>query len=52
MSAQGYLSIAYHVPVFNQSTFAGSIAILIPMHELGNQFLGKIKRGEPGKPGC
>ncbi|AHW62000.1 hypothetical protein FH5T_12985 [Draconibacterium orientale] len=49
MSAQGYLSIAYHVPVFNQSTFAGSIAILIPMHELGNQYLGKIKTRGTGQ---
>ncbi len=49
MSVQGYLSIAYHVPVFNGSTFMGSLAILIPMDELGRQYLGNIKTPETGQ---
>ncbi|WP_297090438.1 ATP-binding protein [uncultured Draconibacterium sp.] len=43
MSVQGYLSIACHVPVFENNTFAGSLAILIPMNNLGEQYLGNIK---------
>jgi PAS domain S-box-containing protein len=43
MSAQGFLAIALHVPVFNEKAFAGSLAILIPIDELGKLYLGKIK---------
>jgi PAS domain S-box-containing protein len=43
MSAQGYLAIAVHVPVFKEKTYAGSLAILIPIDEIGKLFLGKIK---------
>ncbi|HYX09764.1 MAG TPA: PDC sensor domain-containing protein, partial [Bacteroidales bacterium] len=43
MSAQGYLTIALHVPVFKDNKFAGSLAILIPMDELGKLYLGKIE---------
>ncbi|MDX8341119.1 ATP-binding protein [Draconibacterium sp. IB214405] len=43
MSVQGYLSIACHVPVFKDSTFVGSLAILIPMDKLGKQYLGNLK---------
>ncbi|WP_297097232.1 ATP-binding protein [uncultured Draconibacterium sp.] len=49
MSVQGYLSIAYHVPVFNGSTFVGSLAILIPMDELGKVYLGNIKTRGTGQ---
>lgn len=43
MSVQGYLAIAIHVPVFNGNTFKGSIAVLIPINKLGEQYLGNIK---------
>lgn len=48
MSAQGFLAIALHVPVFNKKTFVGSLAILIPMDELGKLYLGKIKNRKSG----
>jgi PAS domain S-box-containing protein len=43
MSAQGYLAIAMHVPVFNEKNYVGSLAILIPIDKLGEMYLGKIK---------
>jgi len=43
MSVQGYLAIALHVPVLKNDTFAGSLAILISIDELGKRYLGKIK---------
>ncbi len=43
LSAQGYLAIALHVPVFKDKVFAGSLAILIPIDELGKLYLGNIK---------
>lgn len=49
MSVQGYLSIAYHVPVFKDSTFVGSLAILIPMNALGKLYLGNIKTRGTGQ---
>ena len=48
MSAQGYLAIAMHVPVFKNKKFAGSLAILIPMDELGKLYLGKIENKKNG----
>ena len=49
MSVQGYLSIAYHVPVYSGSSFMGSLAILIPIDELGKQYLGNIKTQGTGE---
>ncbi|WP_303926029.1 ATP-binding protein [Draconibacterium sediminis] len=49
MSVQGYLCIAYHYPVFNESDFVGSLAILIPMHKLGELYLGNIKTRGTGQ---
>ncbi|WP_052671070.1 ATP-binding protein [Draconibacterium sediminis] len=49
MSVQGYLCIAYHYPVFNESDFEGSLAILIPMHKLGELYLGNIKTRGTGQ---
>ncbi len=48
MSAQGYLAIALHVPVYKDKTFAGSLAILIPIDELGKLYLGKIENRKNG----
>ncbi|WP_321346335.1 response regulator [uncultured Draconibacterium sp.] len=49
MSVQGYLSIAYHVPIFDKSKFKGSVAILIPMKQLGGLYLGNIKSRGTGQ---
>ncbi len=43
LSAQGYLAIALHVPVFKEKVFTGSLAILIPIDELGKLYLGNIQ---------
>ena len=43
MSAQGYLAIALHVPVFKEKEFVGSLAILIPINKIGKFYLEKIK---------
>jgi PAS domain S-box-containing protein len=43
MSAQGYLAIAMHVPVFDEKKFTGSLAVLIPIDKLGKLYPGKIK---------
>ncbi|HYQ59014.1 MAG TPA: ATP-binding protein, partial [Draconibacterium sp.] len=49
MALQGYLSIAYHVPVFNEGNFAGTLAILIPLHELGELYLANLKTRGTGE---
>jgi PAS domain S-box-containing protein len=47
MSVQGYPAIALHVPIFKNNEYKGSLAILIPINKLGEQYLGKIKiRGQ------
>ena len=43
MSAQGFLAIAIHVPVYRNNEFNGSLAILIPIDKIGEKYLGKIK---------
>lgn len=43
MSAQGYLAIAMHVPVFKDKIFTGSLAILVPIDKFGTLYLGNIK---------
>jgi PAS domain S-box-containing protein len=43
MSAQGYMAIAMHVPIFKDDRYVGSLAMLIPIDELGKLYLGKIK---------
>ncbi|WP_164977441.1 ATP-binding protein [Ancylomarina salipaludis] len=48
MSAQGFLAIALHVPVFKNKSFVGSLAVLIPIDELGKLYLGKIKNRKNG----
>ncbi len=42
-TVQGFLAIALHVPVFKGKEFVGSLAILIPIDNLGKLYLGKIK---------
>jgi len=48
LSAQGYLAIALHVPVFKEEVFAGSLAILIPIDKLGERYLKSIKNRGTG----
>ncbi len=48
MSAQGFLAIALHVPVYKNESFAGSLAVLIPIDRLGMLYLGKIKNRKSG----
>ena len=43
MSAQGYLAIAMHVPVFQEDVYVGSLAILVPIDRIGRIYLDKIK---------
>ena len=43
LSAQGYMAIALHYPIFKGEVYAGSLAILIPIDKLGEIYLGKIK---------
>lgn len=47
-AVQGYPSIAMHVPIFDQTTFLGSIAILIPIDKLGQRYFQKVKIRETG----
>ncbi|MBC2717361.1 MAG: hypothetical protein HF978_18810 [Desulfobacteraceae bacterium] len=47
-AAQGYQAIAYHVPVFNNGKFNGSLCVLIPFNNLAKEFLKNIKIGEEG----
>jgi PAS domain S-box-containing protein len=47
-SVQGFKTIAYHVPVFIGNEYKGSIAILIPIDNLGKRFVENIRTGETG----
>jgi hypothetical protein len=49
MTEQGFPTVAYHFPIFHGNTFAGSLALLIPMDELGKLHLGEIKIRGTGK---
>jgi PAS domain S-box-containing protein len=42
-SVQGFRTIAFHMPVFKNGTFKGSIAILIPFDTLTKEDLGNIR---------
>ncbi|MCK9591014.1 MAG: ATP-binding protein [Methanoregula sp.] len=42
-SVQGFRTIAFHMPVFENGTFKGSIAILIPFDALARENLGTIR---------
>jgi PAS domain S-box-containing protein len=47
-AVQGYPTVAYHVPVFNNGKFNGSLCVLIPFKNLAEAFLKNIKTGENG----
>ena len=42
-SVQGFRTMAFHMPVFKNGTFKGSIAILIPFDTLAKENLGNIR---------
>ncbi|OPX64102.1 MAG: hybrid sensory histidine kinase BarA [Methanoregula sp. PtaU1.Bin006] len=42
-SVQGFRTVAFHMPVFGNGTFRGSIAILIPFDALAKDNLGPIR---------
>jgi len=42
-SVQGFRTVAFHMPVFKDGTFKGSIAILIPFDTLAKENLGNIR---------
>ncbi|WP_321504452.1 ATP-binding protein [uncultured Methanoregula sp.] len=42
-SVQGFRTIAFHMPVFDEGRFKGSIAILIPFDTLAKENLGNIR---------
>ena len=47
-SVQGFKTIAYHIPIIIDNVYKGSIAILIPVNQLGRRFIENIKTGETG----
>ena len=47
-SVQGFRTIAYHVPIIVDNEYKGSIAILIPLGQLGRRFIENINTGETG----
>jgi two-component system, cell cycle sensor histidine kinase and response regulator CckA len=42
-SVQGFRAVAFHMPVFENGSFRGSIAILIPFDNLAKENLGTIR---------
>jgi PAS domain S-box-containing protein len=48
MSVQGYYAIALHVPIFNKEDYVGSLALLIPVDDLGELFLDNIQTSKKG----
>lgn len=48
LSVQGFHTIALHVPLFKDSEFIGSIAVLLPFDRIAKDFVSGIKIGETG----
>jgi two-component system, cell cycle sensor histidine kinase and response regulator CckA len=47
-SVQGFVTIAFHIPVFEDGIFQGSLAVLIPFDQLSLRYLEPIKIGKDG----
>ncbi|MDA3897585.1 MAG: PAS domain S-box protein, partial [Desulfobacteraceae bacterium] len=47
-AVQGYSTVAYHVPVFDNGKFNGSLCVLIPFDNLAEEFLKNIRIGANG----
>lgn len=48
LAVQGYLAVAIHVPIFKANKFDGSIAILVPLNDLGKVHIGSIGNQKKG----
>ncbi|OKY75370.1 MAG: hypothetical protein BM485_08880 [Desulfobulbaceae bacterium DB1] len=48
-AVQGYRCIAYHVPVMQGETFAGSLAILIPFTKIAGDYLDTLQSRMAGR---
>lgn len=48
VSVQGHKCIAFHVPIFRQDAFVGSVAVLLPFDRIANYFVSGIKVGKAG----
>ena len=48
IAVQGYRAIAFHVPIISGNEYKGSLAILIALDKLGQQFIKTIKTRETG----
>jgi hypothetical protein len=48
MSVQGYRAIAFHIPIISGNEYKGSLAILIPIDKLSQQFIKPIKTRKTG----
>lgn len=48
ITLQGYKAVAYHVPVFKDNTFDGTLAVLIPFNTIAERYIEKIKIGKAG----
>ncbi len=47
-AVQGYETIAYHIPVYNDSVFTGSLALLLSFDRITQGYFENIKIGEEG----
>lgn len=47
-AVQGYQCVVYHVPVFRDGNYQGSLAALIPFKSLSKEYLENIKIGNDG----
>lgn len=48
LSVQGYKTVAYAVPVFDQGVFAGSLSVLLPFEVVAGKYLASIAVGDQG----
>ena len=48
MAVQGYETVAYAIPVFDQGEYAGCLSILIPFEVVAQRYLASIILGENG----
>ena len=44
----GLPSVAFHMPVFDHGTFAGTLGVLIPFNDIAKRFLDDIRIGKDG----
>jgi PAS domain S-box-containing protein len=47
-AVQGFRCIAFHVPVFNEETYDGTIVVLFPFDHISKNFLEDIRIGQDG----